>query len=325
MLFKNGIRLALQTFLIKPRLTDQTGKYRIVAVDDSYEKTGKVIVKIQEVGSSGTHLHAVTDLYTKHWLAYFSKTDIARIAALYTAESTQNLELIKKFPKYSPLNRESVVIIGILFTTFLILSNLTAFKLVEYSGFTFTAGLIFFPITYIFDDILTEVYGFKVSRRIIWCALLANIIVVLGTLVTTYLTPSPFWYDQSAYETIYRAVPRVFVASVVAYLAGEFANSIILAKFKILTSGRHLWMRIVLSAMIGVGIDSTLFIHIAFLFTVPYSVIWKVISLMYVLKILYEICAIPITYRVINYLKYKDNIDHYDFGTRFNPFSLVVD
>lgn len=303
----------------------QDETYRIVAVDDSYENTGKVSVKIQVVGSSKTFNRLVSDLYHPAWLNNFNKEDVAHIAALYTAEHTKNLELIKKFPKRSPITREGVVIVGILFTAFLILANLVAFKLVGIHGFTFTGGLIFFPITYIFDNVLTEVYGFKVSRRIIWTALLANTIIVLGTLLTTYLPPSPFWHDQAAYELIYRAVPRIFIASIIAYLGGEFANSIILAKFKILTAGRHLWLRIISSTMVGVGLDTILFAHIAFLFTVPYMVVWQIIAIMYTLKVAYEICAIPITYRIVNYLKRKDNIDHYDFNTRFNPFSLEVD
>lgn len=320
-----AILTSLQTFFTKPRLVEIDGKYRIVAVDDSYENTGEVSVKIQIVGSSKTFNRPVSELYTKSWLDCFNKEDVAHIAALYTAEQTKNLALIKKFPKRRPITRESVIVIGILFTAFLILANLTAFKLVGFHGFTFTAGLIFFPITYIFDDILTEVYGFKVSRRIIWVGLLANTIIVLGTLITTYLPPSPYWHDQAAYATVYQAAFRVFLASLVAYLAGEFTNSIILAKFKILTSGRHLWMRIVSSTMVGVGIDTILFTHIAFLFSTPYHVIWELIGLMYTVKVSYEICAIPITYRIINYLKRKDNVDHYDFGVQFNPFSLEVD
>ncbi len=220
--------------------------------------------------------------------------------------------------------KSSVVIVGILFTAFLILSNLTAFKLASFSSLNFPAGLLFFPLTYVFDDILTEVYGFKVSRRIIWAALFANTIIFLGTWCTIYLTPSPFWQHQDAYATVYQATLRIFIASTVSYFLGEFTNSIILAKLKILTAGKHLWLRAISSTVIGVGIDTIFFIHIAFLFTVPYINIWKIILTMYVLKVIYECCALPITYKITNYLKKKDNIDHYDFTTKFNPFSLAV-
>ena len=298
--------------------------YRIVSVDDSYFDTGKVHVKVQVVGKAQTFYRPVNELYQKEWLDQFSREDVAHIAALYTAEHTKNLELIKKFPKATPATKSSVIIIGILFTAFLILSNLTAFKLASFASVNFPAGLIFFPLTYVFDDILTEVYGFKVSRRIIWMALFANIIIFMGTWLTIYLQPSPYWHNQEAYATVYQATLRVFIASMISYFCGEFANSTILAKLKMLTSGKHLWLRAITSTFIGVGIDTVLFIHIAFLFIVPYPDIWKIILTMYSLKVVYEFCAIPITYKVANFLKQRDNIDHYDFKTKFNPFSLAV-
>lgn len=298
--------------------------YRIVSVDDSYLNTGEVHVKVQVAGKAQIFNQSVKELYKKEWLENFSKEDVAHIAALYTAEHTKNLELIKKFPKATPATKSSVIIIGILFTAFLILSNLTAFKLATLFSIDFPAGLVFFPLTYVFDDILTEVYGFKVSRRIIWMALFANVIIFLGTWLTIYLSPSPFWPHQDAYATVYQATLRVFIASMISYFCGEFANSMILAKLKILTSGKHLWLRAITSTTIGVGIDTVLFIHIAFLFIVPYPNLWMIILTMYGLKVLYELCVLPITYKVCNYLKHKDNVDHYDFKTKFNPFSLEV-
>ncbi|WP_419420557.1 queuosine precursor transporter [Legionella sp. D16C41] len=301
-----------------------TNSYRIISVDDSYHNTGKVYVKIQLVGKSQTFNRPVSELYQKEWLEKFSREDVAHIAALYTAEHTKNLELIKKFPKTTPATKSSVIIVGILFTAFLILANLTAFKLATFATINFPAGLIFFPLTYVFDDILTEVYGFKISRRIIWMALLANTIIFIGTWCTIYLPPSPFWHEQAAYATVYQATLRVFTASMIGYFFGEFANSMLLAKLKVLTSGNHLWLRAVTSTVIGVGIDTIFFMHIAFLFTMPYHSLWEIIATMYALKVIYEFCALPITYKVSNYLKEKDNIDYYDFKTNFNPFSLAV-
>jgi uncharacterized integral membrane protein (TIGR00697 family) len=224
----------------------------------------------------------------------------------------------------SPATKPSIVVVGILFTTFLILSNLAAFKLASFGSINFAAGLIFFPLTYVFDDILTEVYGFKVSRRIIWTALLANTIVFLGTWITIFLTPSPYWSHQEAYATVYQGTLRIFTASAISYFCGEFANSMLLAKLKVLTEGKHLWFRAVASTITGVSIDTVLFTHIAFLFTIPYTNIWQVILTMFSFKVLYEVCAIPLTYKISNYLKRKDNIDYYDFKTNFNPFSLKV-
>lgn len=298
--------------------------YRIVAVEDSYLDTGKIYVKIQAVGQAQAFNKSVSELYQEEWLDHFSKEDVAHIAALYTAEHTKNLGLIKKFPKAIAATKSSVIIIGILFTAFLILANLTAFKLAFFASINFPAGLIFFPLTYVFDDILTEVYGFKVSRRIIWMALLANTIIFIGTWLTIYLPPSSYWHNQEAYATVYQATLRVFIASMISYFCGEFVNSVLLAKLKILTSGEYLWLRAVASTVAGVGIDTVLFMHIAFLFTIPYGDLWKIILTMYGLKVLYEVCAIPITYKVSNYLKQKDNIDYYDFKTKFNPFSLAV-
>lgn len=315
----------LMHFLNNTNSTDQNETYRIIAVDDSYENTGKVVVKIQVMGMNKTFNRPINELYTKEWLDKFSKEDVAHIAALYTAEQTNNLDLIKQLPQKTPATRASIVVVGILFTSFLILSNLTAFKISQLGSFMFPAGLIFFPVTYIFDDILTEVYGFKVSRRVIWTALLANLIIVGGTFLTIHLKPAPLWHYQAAYSVIYQSVPRIFLASIISYIAGEFTNSIILAKLKILTSGRYLWLRAFSSTAVGVGIDTVLFAHIAFLFLIPWVAIWKIIGTMYLFKVAYETCAVPLTYAVANYLKRIDNIDHYDFNTRFNPFSFQVD
>lgn len=298
--------------------------YRIVSVDDSYLDTGQVHVKIQVTGKAKTFNKPVSELYDKEWLEQFSREDVAHIAALYTAEHTKNLDLVRKFPRQNAATKSSVIVVGILFTAFLILSNLTAFKLAAFGPVNLPAGILFFPLTYVFDDILTEVYGFKVSRRIIWMALIANTIIFLGTWLTIYLTPSPFWHEQEAYSIVYQATFRVFIASTISYFCGEFANSIILAKLKVLTSGKYLWLRAISSTVIGVGIDTILFIHIAFLFTLPYYHLWEIIAVMYSLKVIYEICALPITYKITDYLKRKDNIDYYDFETKFNPFSLRI-
>lgn len=310
--------------LIMNKQTQLQNHYRIVAVDDSYEDSGEVYVKIQMVGTNKIFARAVRELYQKEWLEQFSREDVAHLAALYTAEQTNNKEIIRYFPKRHHQIRSSVLIVSILFTGFLILSNLTAFKLAAIGGLIFPAGLMFFPLTYIFDDILTEVYGFKVSRRVIWSALLANVIVLLGTTISTYLPAAPHWHEQAAYAAVYHAVPRVFFASMIGYICGEFSNSTILAKLKILTAGRYLWFRALTSSAIGIGIDSILFIHIAFLFSVPYHMLWQIILTTYLVKLAYEGCAIPFTYKVTHYLKQKDNIDHYDFHTKFNPFSWAL-
>jgi len=223
-----------------------------------------------------------------------------------------------------PYTQSNIIIVAIFFTSFLILSNLTAFKISEIGPFIFPAGLIFFPLTYVFDDILTEVYGFKVSRRIIWLALFANTIIFLGTWVTIYLDPAPQWPHQNAYSTVYHATLRIFLASTLSYFFGEFVNSILLAKLKVKTKGRYLWLRLIMSTLIGVGVDTIIFAHIAFLFTIHYGELWKMITTVYTLKVIYEMTAIPLTYKIVRYLKQKDNTDYYDINTKFNLFSLEL-
>jgi uncharacterized integral membrane protein (TIGR00697 family) len=306
------------------KIAQMSHSYRIISVDDSYQETGKVNLKIQKTGKAQTFDAPVSELYQNEWLDKFSSEDVAQIAALYTVEQTKNFNLIKRLPKQITATTPSVLIVGILFSAFLILSNLTGFKLATFASINFPAGMIFFPLTYVFDNILTEVYGFKMSRRIIWTALMANTIIFFGTWCTIYLEPSPFWHEQTAYATVYDATLRIFIASMISYFIGEFTNSIILAKLKVLSSGKNLWLRAMTSTITGVGIDTIIFVHLAFLFTMPYSGIWEIIGTMYGIKVIYEFLALPITYKVTRYLKRKDNIDHYDYKTNFNPFCLEI-
>ena len=139
------------------------------------------------------------------------------------------------------------------------------------------------------------------------------------------MQPAPYWHEQSAYASIYQAIPRVFCASILGYLTGEFFNSMILAKLKIKCAGRHLWFRLLLSTAVGVGVDTAIFVHVAFLFLVPYTNIWQIILTTYLFKVTYEMLVMPVTYKIINYLKRKDKTDHYDIGTKFNPFSIRLD
>jgi uncharacterized integral membrane protein (TIGR00697 family) len=225
-----------------------------------------------------------------------------------------------------------VILIGMLFVSFLIMSNLTAFKIAQIQlirGFSieFPAALIFFPLTYFFDDVLTEVYGFKLSRLIIWCGLACSAIVSLCTWITVQLPAAPIWdagtnHGAAAYALTFNGSTRVFFASTLSYFFGEFLNSMILAKLKVLTTGKYFSLRIMGSTAIGVGIDSILFTNLAFWNVLPQAVIWKIILVQYVFKISYEFLMLPVTWQVTNYLKRVDNIDYYDTNTKLNPFSL---
>lgn len=208
---------------------------------------------------------------------------------------------------------------------------MAGFKIAETHlwGYTinFPTGIIFFPLTYFFDDILTEVYGFKVSRLIIWGGLFCSTLFTLGLWLTVYLPASPIWdanthHGAKAYELIFTGSLRILIASSVAYFCGEFLNSVILAKLKVLTAGRYFYLRVAGSTVIGVGVDSIIFCNIAFSSIMPQAIIWNIVLTQYLFKLSYEVAMLPITYRLANFLKSLDKIDYYDIKTKFNPFSL---
>jgi len=214
-----------------------------------------------------------------------------------------------------------LVIITALFITCLITANVIAVKIVSF-GFVFLpAAIIVFPLSYIFGDVLTEVYGYRWSRRVIWLGFLANLIFVFFVWLGQILPPAPFWQGQVAYETILGYTPRLLGASFFGYLAGEFVNSFVLAKMKIMTQGRWLWSRTISSTVLGQGLDTVIFIIIAFVGTPVFSLMLIVYH--WLGKVLIEAAATPLTYLVVNYLKKKESLDTYDRDTNFTPFSLV--
>jgi uncharacterized integral membrane protein (TIGR00697 family) len=209
-----------------------------------------------------------------------------------------------------------------LFVAVLLISNVASSKILELGPFTFDGGTILFPISYIFGDILTEVYGYRRSRRVIWagfaCAgLMAGVFALVGA-----LPPAEGWENQDAYLAILGTTPRIVAGSLIAYFAGEFSNSYTLAKMKILTRGRWLWTRTIGSTLVGEGVDTVLFVAIAFAGTLPWPLFWSIIASNYVFKCGLEAAMTPITYRVTNFLKQSENEDFYDTDTDFNPFKL---
>lgn len=209
-----------------------------------------------------------------------------------------------------------------IFITCLITANLTAVKLVEIFGLVFPAGTIIFPISYIFGDVLTEVYGYRQARRVIWLGFFCNFILVITLWVGQILPPASFWDGQGAYERILGYTPRLLAASFLAYLVGEFANSFVLAKMKIATKGRWLWTRTIGSTLVGEGLDSLVFITLAFLGTIPARVLLSAILTQWLVKCAYEAAATPLTYRVVDFLKRKEGLDVFDYETKFNPLLL---
>lgn len=216
------------------------------------------------------------------------------------------------------------------FVCVLLCSNLigvhkvTTVNLPLYGEFIFGAGVLFFPISYLFGDILTEVYGYARSRRVIWAGIGAMLFASLMSFVVVNLpaakTMNP--ESQAALEMIFGQTPRIVAASLIAFFAGEFANSFVLAKMKILTQGKNLWMRTIGSTFAGEAVDSLIFYPVAFLGVWSTEQVLTVMWSNYLLKVLWEVLATPFTYLIVNYLKRVEHEDYYDRDTNFNPFTL---
>ena len=188
---------------------------------------------------------------------------------------------------------------------------------------TFMAGVLFFPISYLFGDILTEVYGYARDRRAVWCGFAALAFAALMSVVIVRLPPAPFWRShQAAVAEIFGNTPRIICASILAFWCGSFVNSYVLAKMKIWTRGRWLWSRIIGSTVCGELVDTALFYTIAFLGSWPHAELLSVATTQYVLKSLWEVVATPLTYRIVAFLKRTEQEDYYDRDTNFTPFSL---
>jgi uncharacterized integral membrane protein (TIGR00697 family) len=181
------------------------------------------------------------------------------------------------------------------------------------------AGIIIFPMSYICSDVLTEVYGYRQTRRVIWLGFFCNLLTVMAIWVGQILPPASFWDGQLAYERILGYTPRLLVSSFLAYLVGEFTNAFVLAKMKIATKGRWLWMRTIGSTLLGQSLDSLVFVTLAFLGTIPLSHMATAILTQWLVKTGYEVVATPLTYVVVTYLKRQEGMDVYDYKTRFNP------
>jgi queuosine precursor transporter len=212
-----------------------------------------------------------------------------------------------------------------LFVTVLLCSNVIgAAKVVTVLGFTFGAGVLFFPISYAFNDVLTEVYGYARSRKVVWAGFGAIIFASFMSWVVVSLPAAKGWNDQPAYEAVFGATPRIVFASLTAFFIGEFANSFVLAKLKIKTKGRYLWTRTIGSTMVGEGIDSLVFYPVAFWGIWEPNLVLQVMLGNYTIKVVWEVLATPLTYKIVNFLKRAEHEDYYDYDTNFTPFSIDV-
>jgi len=207
-----------------------------------------------------------------------------------------------------------------LFVAVLLISNVASTKILSIWKFTFDGGTILFPLSYIFGDILTEVYGFRRSRRVIWLGFAAALLMSFTLYVVQLLPPAAGWQYQDDFRHILGFVPRIVLASLIAYFAGEFSNSFTLSRLKIVTRGRFLWVRTITSTLIGEGLDTLLFCMIAFYGTLPVPLLISVILSNYIFKCSVEILFTPFTYIIVNFLKKKEKEDMYDTGINYNPF-----
>ncbi|MBM3359888.1 MAG: queuosine precursor transporter [Betaproteobacteria bacterium] len=214
------------------------------------------------------------------------------------------------------------------FVTVLITSNLIGPAKISqidvpfFGVMTFGAGVLFFPISFIFGDILTEVYGYAASRRVIWAGFAALAFASFMAWMIVALPPAPYWHNQEAYEVAFGSAWRVSLASLIAFAAGEFANSFVLAKMKIMTKGKYLWSRTISSTIAGEAIDSILFYPLAFYNSgvIPNDKLILVIMAQFFAKTLTEVLFTPVIYKIIGFLKKRENIDYFDTRTNFNPF-----
>ncbi len=209
-----------------------------------------------------------------------------------------------------------------LFITCLLTANVTAAKLISVGGLTLSAGIVIFPVSYILGDVLTEVWGYGAARRVIWLAFGCNVLMVAAIWAGGALPAAPFWKGQPAYEEILGQAPRILVASLAAYLLGEFANAYVLARLKIATAGRWLWVRTIGSTVVGEGLDSLVFVALAFAGSVGAGALVQIFVNQWLVKVVYEALATPLTYAAVGWLKSQERLDTFDLHTDFNPLRL---
>jgi uncharacterized integral membrane protein (TIGR00697 family) len=214
-----------------------------------------------------------------------------------------------------------LVIIITVYVTCLITANVIGVKIIGIGRFNLPAAIFVFPLSYIFGDILTEVYGYRLARRVIWLGFTCNLIFVFFAWIGQLLPAASFWGDQEAYKSILGFAPRLLAASFCGYLVGEFANSFVLSRMKVLTGGRWLWSRTIGSTIIGEGLDTAIFITLAFIGTTSFAPV--MILNHWVAKVLIEVAFTPVTYVIVNRLKQKEGINVYDSKTRYNPLFIM--
>ena len=208
------------------------------------------------------------------------------------------------------------------FVAVYLISQVSSSKLFAIGGLQLPGAAVVFPLSYIFGDILTEVYGYAETRRVIWTGLILQLFFAALVGVTILLPPAEFWPNQAAFATVLSQVPRIAIASIIAYFAGEFCNSYVLARAKVGTNGKNMWLRFVTSTMAGQAVDTLVFMTIAFVGVFPPSAMITLFISSWVFKVVWEIIALPVSIPLVNRLKAVENLDHYDRETNFSPFRV---
>jgi uncharacterized integral membrane protein (TIGR00697 family) len=213
-------------------------------------------------------------------------------------------------------------ILTTMFVVILLVSNLVAQKVCQIGPFPMSGAVLLFPVTYIFGDVFTEVYGYAASRRAIWLGFFGTTLLYLVATLVIWLPAAPGWQNQQAFATVFGFIPRILAASLVAFWAGEFANSYTMARLKLLTNGRKLWTRTIGSTIVGQAVDTVLVIALTFGGIYPARTLLNIMVTGYLLKVGYEVLATPLTYLVIHSLKRAEQVDTFDRSQDFNPFSF---
>ena len=227
-------------------------------------------------------------------------------------------QLFQSDPRYKYL--ESLIA---LFVAVLLISNVIATKFFAIGPLRISCAQMLFPITYIFGDIFTEVYGYGTARRAIWYGFFASFLLAGVSFIAVKIPPAPEYKDQTAFTTVFMPVGRIVAASLLAYWCGEFANSFTLAKMKLITKGKYLWTRTIGSTVVGQAVDTTVVMFAAFYGMRTLSVILRLIVAGYLAKVVYETVMTPVTYAIVNALKRTEHVDYFDYDTDFSPFATA--
>lgn len=292
-------------------------KYKIINITNNTKNEKDAIIKCEFIPTGKNIEFMLSDIITNNKLQFFSSQDILLLSAKHNARERSefnNTDTINKF--YYPIT--------ILFVVCLITSNVAATKLCNIGGIVIPGGTFLFPLLYVITDVLTEVYGFSASRKTIWIALLCNLLFTVFLYSIIYVPSPKYWLEQESYEAIFSLSPRIFIASIISYLLGENTNAVILSLLKLKFKGKYFVPRAIFSTFIGAFFESIIFCFVAFSSSTNFYQIISMVFSLTLIKIIYEILLMPVTVKVVGYLKYKESINVFETPTfkKLIPFII---